>query len=82
MELDHAVIRMLAAIEREQDYPEEAKKWQTFVEDIRTSFWEEADDIAGRLLSLRLVGVLPAGRQDGEGRRASSPARYLNKGKV
>ncbi|HEX7848683.1 MAG TPA: hypothetical protein VF470_03430 [Sphingomicrobium sp.] len=58
MELDHATIRMLAAIEREQEYRAEEEEWQSFVDDIRTSFWEEADDIAGRLLSLRLVGAL------------------------
>jgi hypothetical protein len=33
-------------------------KWQTFVDDIRTSLWEHADD-AARVLSLRLIGVLP-----------------------
>ena len=28
MELDHAVIRILAAIEREQEYEAEEKEWQ------------------------------------------------------
>jgi hypothetical protein len=28
MELDHAVIRILAAIERERDYPAEEEEWQ------------------------------------------------------
>jgi len=41
--------------------------WQTFVDDIRTSFWEEADDVPGRLLSLKLVGhCLPAAKAKGE----------------
>jgi hypothetical protein len=50
-----------AAASTEVSRCENAKsaKWQTFVYDIRTSFWEEADDIAGRLLSLRLAGALP-----------------------
>jgi hypothetical protein len=30
MELDHAVIRILAAIERERDYPAEEEEWQSF----------------------------------------------------
>jgi len=34
-------------------------KWQSFVDAIRTSFGEEADDIVARALSLRLVGALP-----------------------
>lgn len=58
MELDHAVIRILAAIEREQEYETEEKEWQSFVHDIRTFIWEEADDVAARVLSLRLVGAL------------------------
>ena len=58
MELDHATIRILAAIEREQYYPAEEEKWQSFVHDIRTFIWEEADDVAARVLSLRLVGAL------------------------
>jgi len=66
MELDHAVIRILAAIEREQRHPADEEEGQTVVDDIRTSFREEADDIAGRLLSLRLIGALPPRRQ-GEG---------------
>lgn len=44
----------------------ENREWQAIVYDIRTSFWEEADDIAGRLLSLRLVGALPPRRQGEE----------------
>jgi len=28
MELDHATIRILAAIERERDYPAEEEEWQ------------------------------------------------------
>lgn len=28
MELDHAIIRILAAIERERDYPAEEEEWQ------------------------------------------------------
>ena len=28
MELDHATIRILAAIERERDYPVEEEEWQ------------------------------------------------------
>ena len=28
MELDHALIRILAAIEREQEHPVEEKEWQ------------------------------------------------------
>lgn len=28
MELDHALIRILAAIERERDYPAEGEEWQ------------------------------------------------------
>jgi hypothetical protein len=59
MELDHAVIRILAAIERERDYPAEEEEWQSFVYDTRTSMWEEAEDVAARVLSLRLVGALP-----------------------
>jgi hypothetical protein len=35
------------------------RKWQAFVDDIRTSLLEEADDIAARLLGLRLIGALP-----------------------
>jgi len=53
MELDHAVIRILAAIERERDYPTEAgesaaaeEERQSFVDDVRTSIWEEADVVA------------------------------------
>jgi hypothetical protein len=34
-------------------------KWQTFVDDIRTCLWEEADDVAARVLSLQLIGALP-----------------------
>lgn len=59
MELDHATIRILAAIERERDYQADEEEWQSFVDDIRTSLWEEADDVAARVLSLRLVGALP-----------------------
>jgi len=43
------------------------REWQAIVYDIRTCFWEDADDIAGRLLGLRLVGVLPTRHKDGEG---------------
>jgi hypothetical protein len=46
MELDHAVIRILAAIERERDYPAEEEECHSFVQDVRTSIWEEADDVA------------------------------------
>jgi hypothetical protein len=46
MELDHAVIRILAAIERERDYPAEEEERQSAAQDIRTSIWEEADDVA------------------------------------
>jgi hypothetical protein len=46
MELDHAVIRILAAIERERDYPADEEEWQSVVHDTRTSVWEEADDVA------------------------------------
>jgi len=48
MELDHAVIRILAAIEREQHHPADEEEGQTVVDDIRTSFREEADDVAGQ----------------------------------
>jgi hypothetical protein len=44
----------------------ERSHWEAIVYDIRTAFREEADDIAGRLLSLRLVGALPA-RADATG---------------
>jgi hypothetical protein len=37
---------------------------ETFVDDVRTSFWEEADDVGGRQLSLRLVGTLPPRPQE------------------
>jgi|GEM_PF-1713533 len=46
MELDHAVIRILAAIERERDYPVEEEERPSAAHDIRTSIWEEADDVA------------------------------------
>jgi hypothetical protein len=46
MELDHAVIRILAAIERERGYPADEEEWQSFADDSRTSAWEEADDVA------------------------------------
>ena len=59
MELDHAIIRILAAIERERDHPAEEEERQSFGHDIRTSIWEEADDVAARVLGLRLVGALP-----------------------
>lgn len=36
------------------------REWQGILHDIRTSFWEDADDIAASLLSLRLVAALPA----------------------
>lgn len=45
MELDHAVIRILAAIERERDYPVEEEERQAAAHDIRTSIWEEPDDV-------------------------------------
>lgn len=48
MELDHAVIRILAAIEREQCHPADEEEGQAVVDDIRTSFREESDDIAGQ----------------------------------
>jgi hypothetical protein len=35
------------------------RKWQAFVDEIRTSLWEHADEIATSLSGLRLVGALP-----------------------
>jgi hypothetical protein len=43
--------------------PVEDPGWQAFMHDIRTCLWEEAEDIAARVLSLRLVGALPYPRQ-------------------
>jgi len=70
MEIDGRTMRMLAALADEGwSGPDGfadgegrgdggSGEWQSFVEDIRTSIWEEADDIAARVLSLRLVGAL------------------------
>ena len=77
MDMCGRTIRLLAAIDQEQDcfllvhhtlrlrYANNAAgKWQPFVHDIRNCFWEEADDIAARLLSLRLIGALPSRSQN------------------